>query len=214
MRRNTRAEAIYLAVSVLLCATIACNISNPNGPAEPASDSVTVDATATESQAVKAPSENNNADNAQATISPESSGDSNDTGDGGSGETGNLDSAEENFSITSEGIILASVSIKDGNESFEGHIAYPGDNTNDELSIKPIGFDSERTSGSLIFKLDCSGRGKAKINYKGGAVTDGSPGCGETWTIAVINGSPDSHILIRLDASGDIDWSLTVTSGE
>ena len=208
MRRSTRVEAIYLAVSALLFVTLACNISNPQGPAESAPDSVTVDATATESQAVEAPSENNNTDNVQPTLPPESSG------DGGSGETGILDSTEENFSVTSEGIILASVSIKDGNESFEGHIAYPGDNTNDELSIKPIGFDSEKTSGSLIFKLDCSGRGKAKINYKGGAVTDGSPGCGETWTIAVINGSPDSHILIRLDASGDIDWLLTVTSGE
>jgi len=208
MRRSTRVEALYLAVSVLLLATLACNISNPQGPAEPAQESVTVEATATESQAVEAPSENNNTENAQPTLTPESSG------DGGSEETGIPDSAEENFSITSEGIILASVSIKDGNESFEGHIAYPSDNTNDELSIKPIGFDSEKTSGSLIFKLDCSGRGKAKINYKGGAVTSGSPGCGETWTIAVINGSPDSHILIRLDASGDIDWTLTVTSGE
>ena len=211
MRRSTRNKAIYLAVSVLLCATLACNISNPQGQAEP----VTVDATATEAQAVEAPSENDNPDNAQPTPIPSPSGDSNDSGDGGgSGETDILESAGENFSITSEGIILANVSIKNGNESFEGHIAYPSDNTNDELSIKPIDFDSEKTSGSLIFTMDCSGRGKAKINYKGGAVTDGSPGCGETWTIAVINGSPDSHILIRLDASGDINWTLTVTSGE
>jgi len=204
MRRSTRTEAIFLAISVLLLATLACNLSNPQGPAEPAPEVVTVVETATEAQPVEVPTQSSSTDT-QPTQS--SAGDS-------SEGTDNSETGGDNFTITSEGIILSSVSIKNGNASFEGHIKYPGDNTNDEITIKPIDFDSEKTSGSLVFKMDCSGRGKAKINYKGGAVTSGSPGCGETWTIGVINGSPDSHILIRLDASGDINWTLTVTSGE
>jgi hypothetical protein len=200
MRRSARKEAIYLAVSILLTATLACNISTPQGPVESTPEVVTVIATATESQLVGAPTESNNAENAPDTqIAPTSSSPS----DGG-----------DAFTITAEGDIHSNVSIKNGNASFEGKIAFPGDNTSDDIYVKPVGFDSEKTSGSLIFSLTCSGRGKAKVNYKGGAVRSGSPGCGETWTIAVINGSPDSQITLHLDASGEIDWSLTVTSGE
>jgi hypothetical protein len=70
------------------------------------------------------------------------------------------------------------------------------------------------TSGSLVFKLTCAGEKKAKVNYKGSAVKSGSPGCGETWTVAVVSGSADSQISIRLDESGEVDWTLSVTSGD
>ena len=66
---------------------------------------------------------------------------------------------------------------------------------------------------NLSFTLTCTGRGKAKVNYKGGIIPSGSPGCGETWAICVIHGSPDSQITIHLDASGDVDWTLAVTGG-
>ena len=116
--------------------------------------------------------------------------------------------------ITDDNAIRDSVSIKNGNKTYEGNISFPGNNTNDDVTIKPIDFDNTKTSGQLVFTLTCSGRGKAKVNYKGGAVRSGAPGCGETWTVYVINGSPDSHISIRLDASGDVDWTLSVVSGE
>ena len=211
MRRSTRTEAIYLAISVLLFATLACNISNPQGLVEPTPEVVAVIATATEAQSVEAPTESSNA---EATPAPSSTSDGGSADNGSSEGAGGSETTGGDVSTTIEGDVLASVSIKNGNASFDGHITYPGDNTSDEITIKPVDFDNEKTSGSLIFTMDCSGRGKAKINYKGGAVTKGSPGCGETWTITLINGSPDSHILIRLDASGDINWSLTVTSGE
>jgi hypothetical protein len=84
----------------------------------------------------------------------------------------------------------------------------------DDITVKPVDFDDATTSGYLNFSLTCSGRGKAKVNYKGGLVDSGSPGCGESWKVYVINGSPNSHINIRLDASGDVNWSLSVTGGE
>ena len=101
----------------------------------------------------------------------------------------------------------------DGDASFDGEISYPGDDSSDEITVKPVGFDSTITSGYLVFSLTCSGRGKAKVNYKGGSVESGLPGCGETWKIYVENNSPDSHITIRLDANGEVTWSLSVTGG-
>ena len=62
MRRSTRTEAIYLAISVLLFTTLACNISNPQGLVEPTPEVVAVIATATESQSVEAPTESSNAE--------------------------------------------------------------------------------------------------------------------------------------------------------
>jgi hypothetical protein len=115
--------------------------------------------------------------------------------------------------ITIDGDIFASVSIKGGNESFKGKISFPGNDSSDEIYVKPVGFDSTVTSGSLVFTLTCSGEGKVKVNYKGGAIKSGSPGCGETWTVSVITGSPDSHITIRLDDSGEVSWTLSVTGG-
>jgi hypothetical protein len=110
--------------------------------------------------------------------------------------------------------ITASVSIKGGTATYEGSISFPGTDDSDEIYIKPVGFDSTATSGSLLFTLNCAGEGNAKVNYKGGAVTSGSPGCGEAWTVSVVTGSADSHITIRLDDRGEVDWTLSVTSGE
>jgi hypothetical protein len=62
--------------------------------------------------------------------------------------------------------------------------------------------------------LTCSGKGNVKVNYKGGALKSGSPGCGESWTVAVETGSADSQITIRLDDRGEIDWTLTITGGD
>jgi hypothetical protein len=110
--------------------------------------------------------------------------------------------------------VFTSVDVKNGDISHEGQISFPGSDASDEISIKPVGFDSTVTSGNLIFSLTCSGEGNAKVNYKGGAVKSGSPGCGETWTVSVVNGSPDSHITIRLDDSGEVSWTLSVTGGD
>jgi hypothetical protein len=199
-----KSKAIYLAISSLLAATLACNISTPQGAPEPTAEVVTIVATATaDSQSADAP-----ADQTTPTASP---------ADDGSGSEGESSQAGDVLtSITENGDVITSVSIKNGEASFEGRVAFPGSETetSDNITVKPTGFDSATTSGHLNFSLTCSGRGKAKVNYKGGKVDSGSPGCGETWTVYVINGSPDSHIKIRLDASGDVNWSLSITSDE
>jgi hypothetical protein len=127
---------------------------------------------------------------------------------GGSGSGGGV------TTTSPEGDIFTSVSVKNGNASFEGNIVFPGSDASDNIYVKPVDFDSTKTEGKLVFTLNCSGRGKAKVNYKGGAVRVGIPGCGETWTVSVIDGSPDSQITLHLDATGDVDWTLTVTSSE
>jgi hypothetical protein len=198
-----KSKAIYLAISSLLAATLACNISTPQGAPEPTAEVVTVVATATaDSQSADAPAED-------APTAPSAD-------DGSGSESESSQAGDELTSITETGDVITSVSIKNGEASFDGSVAFPGSETetSDNITVKPIGFDSATTSGHLNFSLACSGRGKAKVNYKGGMVDSGSPGCGETWTVYVINGSPDSHIKIRLDASGDVNWSLSITSDE
>ena len=206
MQGNRRTKALFLAACVLLTASLACNLSNPQGPAESAPEVVTVLETATASQ----PSEATVEAPAQPAEPSDGSG-----AEGSSPEdSSNAGSGEGETTINANGDILTSVSIKGGNASFDGNVTYPGNASTNNITVKPIGLDSATTSGYLNFTLACSGRGKAKINYKGGAVKKGTPGCGETWSAYIINGSPDSHIEIRLDASGDIDWSLTVTGSE
>jgi hypothetical protein len=201
MKDKGRRNAIYLALCILLAATLACNISTPRGPTTPAPETAISVATASNPQAT-------NTVSAGATSSSP-------TSESPSSENGSsTEVAGGDASLPGGSDIHASVSVKNGNGSYEGHITFPGSDTSDEIYIKPVGFDAVKTSGNLIFTLTCSGRGKAKVNYKGGAVTTGEPGCGETWTVSVINGSPDSHITVHLDNSGDINWTLTVTSGE
>lgn len=217
MQRKARMQAIYLAVSVLLAATLACNLSNPRGPAEPTPQASTIVATATEPGPAEAPDESSNTEATPVMPTPptpSSPGDGSSAEGGTPKSSGSSGSGGDDTSTTIDGDIFTSVSIKDGNASFEGKISYPGSNDNNNIYVKPIGFDSTKIEGNLIFSLTCSGRGKAKVNYKGGAIRSGSPGCGETWTVYVINGSPDSQITIRLDASGDVNWALTVTSSE
>lgn len=187
-----RSLAFRLAICGLLAATLACNISTPKGPSNPTPEVVTIVATATLPQPAEAPTENAPVDQPSPTSSP----------------------SGESSIVTEAGDIIASVSIKNGNVSFEGEVSYPGNDSDDNVSIKPVDFDNTKTSGYLIFTLTCSGQGTAKVNYKGGLVESGSPGCGETWRVYVINGSPDSHISIRLDANGKVNWSLSITSGE
>lgn len=197
--RNARIASICLAACVLLVATLACNISSASQePPEPAPE-----VAATESQPLEVPT---------AEASPTNDRDS--TGDENSEDSSSSGTEGGDLPITSVDAIRDSVSIKNGDKTYEGNISFPGNNTNNDITIKPIDFDSAKTSGQLVFTLTCSGRGRAKVNYKGGAVRNGAPGCGETWTVYVINGSPDSHISIRLDASGDVDWTLSVVSGE
>lgn len=200
-----KSKSVYWAISFLLAATLACNISTPQGASEPAPEvGTTVVATATaESRSTDAPAEQ------LAPTIPSSE-------DGSSSEGKSSLAGEELTSITEEGNIHATVSIKDGKASFEGRVNFPGSETetSDDIIVKPIDFDSTSSSGYLTFSLTCSGRGKAKVNYKGGLVDSGLPGCGETWTVYVINGSPDSRINIRLDASGDVNWSLSIASGK
>jgi hypothetical protein len=197
-----KSKAIYLAACVLLAATLACNISTPQGPSDSAPEVVAVIVTATiEPQLVEVTTESAPSDQIS---SPEGSSES----------SAGPEPVEESTIVTESGDIVSSVSVKNGDASFDGNVVYPGNDSSDDISVKPIGFDSTKTAGKLIFNLTCSGQGKAKVNYKGGIVESGSPGCGETWTISVINGSPDSHITIRLDASGDVNWSLSVKAAE
>ena len=194
-------KPVSLAICGLLIATLACNISTPQGPPASEPEIVTIIATATTLGPLEAPTES--APVEQSPTIPVSENENSTSAD--SGETGTTTSADGN--------IFSSVSIKNGDTSIDGHVAYPGINASVEIFVKPIGFDNVKTSGNLIFTMTCSGQGKAKVNYKGGIIKSGSPGCGETWTIYVINGSPDSQITIHLDANGDINWTLSVTSG-
>ena len=197
--------ALRLAICGLLVATLACNISTPQGPPGPTPKVVTIVATATLPQPAEVPTENAPVDQPSPVPSPfgESSG------SGSSSESGG-----ESFSVTDTGDIITSVSIKNGDVSFKGEVSYPGNDSSNNISVKPVDFDSTKTSGYLIFTLTCSGQGTAKVNYKGGLVESGSPGCGDTWRVYVVNGSPDSHITIHLDANGKVNWSLSITSGE
>jgi hypothetical protein len=191
---------IYLAISFLLLAALACNISSPQGPSVAEPEVVTVISTATVEQPAEAQAESQTSDQVSPTSeSPPEEGNS---------------SVEEGTTISPDGAIRSSVSIKDGEASFEGSISFPGDHTSDDISVKPTGFDSAESTGYLVFNLSCSGRGNAKVNYKGGRVESGTPACGETWKIYVINGSPDAHVNIRLDASGEINWALTVAASQ
>ncbi|MBN1451250.1 MAG: hypothetical protein JW963_09565 [Anaerolineales bacterium] len=213
MMRATRKDASYLAIGVLLVATLACNISTPRGPIEPTPEAAAPAVTATRPNPAEAPTESNNTEVAPDQASPTSPSSSETSStEGGTPEVDSTPVSNPASLIDND--IFTSVSVKNGNETYEGKISFPGNDTSDEIYVKPIDFDSEKTNGNLIFTLTCSGRGKAKVNYKGGAVRSGAPGCGETWSVFVINGSPDSQISIRLDASGEVDWSLTVTSGE
>ena len=203
MMRKFRTEAIFTAVSFLLIANLACNLSTPRGPITQNPSVATAVETANGSQVTvttnAAPAEPTGIGEGASTESP-SSVNGNSSEPAGSGS-----------SVNSDGDVTASVSIKNGSATYNGQITFPGKDTSDEIYIKPVDFDSTKTSGNLNFTLTCSGRGKAKVNYKGGAITSGSPGCGETWTAYVIVGSPDSHITIHLDATGQIDWTLSVT---
>ena len=196
---------IHLAISLLLAAALACNISSPQGSTEPAPIAVTIIATATAQQS--APTESESSDQTLPTVEVS-------LNDGSSPEGENPDENGESITISTDGSVVSSVSVKDGEASFEGSISFPGDNTSDDITVRPVGFDSTKTSGYLVFNLSCSGQGKAKVDYKGGKVESGSPGCGESWKIYVINGSPNSLINIRLDANGEVTWSLTVTASE
>jgi hypothetical protein len=196
-----KSKVIYLAISSLLAAALACNISAPQGASEPAPEVESIVVTAT------AESQSGDAEADQPAPTAE---------DSSSSEDQSSEAVEEFTSTTEEGNIKASVSIKNGEASFEGRVTFPGSETEtmDDITVKPIDFDNTTSSGHLNFSLTCSGQGRAKVNYKGGLVDSGAPGCGESWKVYVINGSPDSHINIRLDASGDINWSLSVTGSE
>jgi len=211
---NARIISVRLAAFVLLASSLACNISaSSQGPSAPQPEAVTNIAPLIETQPAEAPAESSNVESAPTKeTSP-----SNDNGstEGEISEGGSsLGVGGGDLPVTDDIDIRTNVSIKNGDETFEGNISFPGNNTSDDITIKPVDFDSSKSSGKLTFTLICSGRGKAKVSYKGGAVRSGAPGCGETWTIDVVNGSPDSHINIRLDASGNVDWTLSVVSGE
>ena len=197
--RKFRTEAIFTAVSFLLIASLACNLSTPRGPVTPNPPAATAIETAGGSQGTGATSE----EPTQPAATSEPAATESESPTNGSNPGSGLP-------VTSDDI-TDNVSVKNGSASYEGQITFPGKDTSDEIYIKPVDFDSTKTSGNLNFTLTCSGRGKAKVNYKGGAITSGSPGCGETWTAYVIVGSPDSHITIHLDATGQIDWTLSVT---
>jgi hypothetical protein len=214
MKRISRKDAIYLFVIVLLAVTLACNLSTPRGPVESTSEAAQIVPTTSVKASIP---ENNNATSAldeqvSPTLPSSNDGSSSATESSGNGSSSGVAGGDTVVSPT--GDIFTSVSIKDGNTSFEGNIAFPGNNTSDDIDVKPVGFASAEDIGSLVFTLECNGRGKAKVNYKGGAVRSGSPGCGETWTVFVINGSPDSQIKLHLDATGNVDWKMTVTGGK
>lgn len=131
---------------------------------------------------------------------------------GGSSSGGSSGGGGGGSSAPGDSDITASVSIKNGNATFHGEVSYPNGDTTDNVYIKPSGFDSVKTSGNLIFTLTCSG-GTAKVNYNGGSVKNGSPGCNKTWTVFVTNVSADSRVKIYLDSSGHVNWNLVVSGG-
>ena len=201
MRGNSQQGVTYLVLCMSLVTVLACNISTPRGPITPTPEVVNIIATATGSQ----PTETASAEPTHSSPTSESPSTENGSSPGAEGVASALPGDSD---------IFADVSIKNGSASFEGEISFPGGDTSDEINIKPIDFDNVTTSGSLIFTLICSGEGNAKVNYRGGAVKDGKPACGETWTVLVVNNSPDSHITIHLDNKGEVNWKLSVKSSQ
>lgn len=213
-RNNARIPSLFLAGCALLVITLACNLSSaPQEPTAPAPGAVTGSATASQPEPAQAPTDSGNLENPP--IEETSPPDDNESTDGeNSGSGSSSETEEEGSSTLVDADLRDSVSIKNGNKSYEGNISFPGSATSVAITIKPIDFDNAQSSGKLVFTLTCSGRGRAKVNYKGAAIREGVPGCDETWTAHVSDSSPDSHISIRLDASGDVDWTLHVTGGE
>ena len=155
--------------------------------------------------------------------SSSSSGDSSGGGssDGGGGTGGNGSSSGGSSSGGSSGggssapgdsDISVNVSIKNGSESRTGEISYPNGDTTDNVYVKPTGFDSVKTSGNLIFTLTCSG-GTSKVQYIGGSVKSGFPGCNKSWTVLFTNDSGNGNLKIYLDSAGYVNWTLIVSGG-
>jgi hypothetical protein len=141
-----------------------------------------------------------------------SSGSSSSGGSSGSSSSGGSSSGGGSSSAANDENISTSVSIKNGSASYDSEVSYPDGDTTDRVSIKPTGFDSVKTSGNLIFTLTCSG-GNAKVNYNGGSVKSGSPGCNKTWTVFFTNVSSNGNLKIYLDSPGYVNWSLVISGG-
>jgi hypothetical protein len=141
-----------------------------------------------------------------------SSGGSSSSSSGNSSSGGSSSGGSSGGSAPSDKDIKASVNIKNGSDTQDGEISFPDGDTTDRVTITPTGFDSNKTSGNLIFTLTCSG-GTAKVNYNGGSVKSGSPGCNKTWAVFVTNDSSYSNLKIYLDSPGYVHWILIVTGG-
>jgi uncharacterized protein YraI len=162
-------------------------------------------------QAPAPPSSSSNSSSSDVGSS-NSSGGSSSGGSSSGGSSGGSSGSGAGGSAPSDKDIKASVSIKNGSDTQNSEISYPDGDTTDRVTITPTGFDSNKTSGNLIFTLTCSG-GTAKVNYNGGSVKSGSPGCNKTWTVFVTNDSSYSNLKIYLDSPGYVNWTLIVAGG-
>lgn len=122
------------------------------------------------------------------------------SGSDGSGGSGGGQTAPSDSNISTN------VNIKDNNQVRSGVISNPDGDTQDQLFIKIVGFDSITTSGTVLFAPTRTGEGVANVKVFGG------DGCNDSWTQFFTNDSDQQTIRIYLDSGGSayVNWTLVI----
>ena len=118
-------------------------------------------------------------------------------GGGGGGQTAPPDS-----NISTE------LNIKNGVINESGAISYPEGDTQDQVFIKVVGFDSVTTSGNASFTLTCTGEGVEYVQVFGGG------DCNETWEEFFTDDSDQETIRVYLESGSNayVTWTLIVSA--
>lgn len=147
-------------------------------------------------------------DNSNSSSGGSNSGGSNNSG-GGSNNSGGSGGGQ---SAPSDSDIKAKINVKNGNINYSGEVSYPDGDATDKIFVTVEGFDSVKTSGTVIYTLTCSG-GTPNVKAVGGAVKSGTPGCNSTWTAFYTNDSNSQTITITQDSNGYTNWTLIAAAG-
>lgn len=136
-------------------------------------------------------------------------------GSGGSGGGGSDDGGGSSDPVAPpDSDISVTISIKNGAFNRSDAVSYPNGDTTDKVFVRVNGFDSVKTSGSIIYTLTCSSSGATpNIKFVGGAIKSGSPGCNSTWTAFYTNVSYNTTITISQEANGYTNWTLVASAG-
>ncbi|MEW6094064.1 MAG: hypothetical protein AB1531_08880 [Chloroflexota bacterium] len=111
--------------------------------------------------------------------------------------------------------IVASLNIKNDNQTFNGVISYPDGDTYDRIFINVTGFDSVTTSGNVTLTAVCTGTGVGNVKVTSvGNTTSGTPACNSTWVNFSGNDSNQITVRFYLDSGGDayVNWTLVVSA--